>query len=147
MGRKGDFGYTVRFRSRWRSRCPVGMKPMRLLLHPLKVCDTSNLDVPNRSFRKLVGYYAQQIWHQPCMVAIPVYGSRSPLRIESRATGSAVPSCVNPSILYFKAELGAYSRARLLPAFCDGFHLHLQPPSDLSRVCRATQLHTDGVHR
>ena len=32
------------------------------------------------------------------------------------------------------------------PAFRDGVHIYRQPPSGQSRVYRATQLRTDGVH-
>ena len=60
-------------------------------------------------------------------------------------TGSAVLFRVNPLNTYPQAESDAYSRVLPLSAAASNF-LYRQPPTGPSRLCRVTQLRTDGVH-
>ena len=67
--------------------------------------------------------------------------------IWSRETGSAVPSGV--SLLISILRLNLVLTYGILPEFRGGVHLFIynrHTPSGQSRVYRATQLRTDGVH-
>ena len=72
---------------------------------------------------------------------------RACLRIWSRQTGSAVPTCV--SLLIFILRLNLVLIYGLPPEFRGGVHLFIynrHTPLSQSRVYRVTQLRTDGVH-
>ena len=72
---------------------------------------------------------------------------RSRLRIWSRETGSAGPSCV--SLLISILRLNLVLTYGIPPEFRGGVHLYISnrhTPSGQSRVYRVTQLRTDGVH-
>ena len=67
------------------------------------------------------------------------------LRIWSREAGSAVPSRV--SLLISILRLNLVLTYGIPPEFRAGVHLwNRHTPSGQSRVCRVTQLRTDGVH-
>ena len=73
---------------------------------------------------------------------------RSCLRIWSRETGSAVRSRVSTAHLHTQAESGAYllRDSSRVPRRRPFIHFNHHTPSGQSRVCRVTQLRTDGVH-
>ena len=73
---------------------------------------------------------------------------RSRVRIWSRETGLAVPSSISLLILHTpQADSGAYSRNSFhFPPRHPFIYLYHHTPSDQSRVCRVTQLRTNGVH-
>ena len=104
-------------------------------------------------------YYSKRSMDQSGKVASPARGQlnreneyfpvrvRSRLRIESRETGSAVPSRV--SLLISILRLNLVLTYGIPPEFRGGVHLFIynrHTPSGQSRVCRVTQLRTDGVH-
>ena len=96
--------------------------------------------VANRTRGQLLSWSAEQgeiIF--PC--------PRSRLRIWTRETGSAVPSCVSLVILHTRAESGSYSRnSSRFPRRASICLLNRHRPTGQSRVYRVTQLRADGVH-
>ena len=73
--------------------------------------------------------------------------SPSRLRMWSRETDSAAPSCVSLLILHTRAEAGAYLRDfSRVPRWRPFIYLDHHTPSGQSRVNRVKHLRTDGVH-
>ena len=95
---------------------------------------------------------------QPCKVANPARGQLNrendifllypfaPENLVSRdGFGSPVPR--QPAHLHTRTESGAYLRDfSRVPRRRPFIYLHRHTPSGQSRVCRVTQLRTDGVH-
>ena len=106
----------------------------------------------------MYGHHIWQTMDRPGKVASPARGQLNrknahfpvpvrALRIWFRETGSAILSRFSLLILRTQAESDAYSRDYFrFPWRLQFIYLNRHTPSGQFRVCRVTQLRTDGVH-